>query len=358
MPARTSASRRFGPIAPTGRSTKVGATRLPSEASRPPWTDTGTITRSDPPLRGLLPLTQQAVERAADRREHHVVHGPAEPILDVLEPLERSLGDREPAVRADPDVERRGRPRPHVEDAAQATQHRPGVDRGERRRAPNRIDGRHRRLHRVSEDGFGRLPQQLLRGGFRLRRPGRRRRIRTRVRRQVEDRRREVHAGQPVDHRVMDLHERGHVAVLEPLDHVELPERFRAVERAREDPLDLLRQLGPPPGARQGGPPDVEAEVERRIVDPDRVCEVERHHLHPLPEPRCQMQSRGDDGLHVLEPQPAVRAGRGVEHGQARDVHVHRGPLEVQEGRVERGQTFGGHGPPTVPLRGPAQHGC
>ena len=52
VPSRTSARRRLGPIAPTGRSTNAGATRLPSDASRPPCTETGIITRSVRPRVG------------------------------------------------------------------------------------------------------------------------------------------------------------------------------------------------------------------------------------------------------------------------------------------------------------------
>ena len=63
----------------------------------------------------------------------------------------------------------------------------------------------------------------------------------------------QVHAGQPVDHRVMHLHQGRDVTALETLDDVELPERLGPVERAREDPLDLLAELDPPAG-RAGAP--------------------------------------------------------------------------------------------------------
>jgi hypothetical protein len=89
----------------------------------------------------------------------------------------------------------------------------------------------------------------------------------------------------------MHLHQGRDVPALEPLDHVELPERLRPVERAREDPLDLFAELDPAAGVRERGPTDVEVQIERRVVHPDRQREPERDHLHLLAEPRREVQT-------------------------------------------------------------------
>jgi hypothetical protein len=111
-----------------------------------------------------------------------------------------------------------------------------------------------------------------------------------------------MHAREPVDHRVMHLHQRRDVPALEPLDHVELPERLRPVERAREDPLDLFAELEPAAGVRERGASDVEVQVERGVVHPDRQRQPERDHLDLLPQARRQVQARREHLLHVLEP--------------------------------------------------------
>ena len=61
------------------------------------------------------------------------------------------------------------------------------------------------------------------------------------------------------------------------LDHVELPQRPRAVERARHDPRDLVGELVV--GARRGQRhlAHVVAEVELGLVDPVGIVEPERH---------------------------------------------------------------------------------
>src|SRR5215203_2390230 len=97
VPSRTSASRRFGPIAPTGRSTNAGATRLPSDASRPPSTETGPLTRSVRPRVG------------AGRGRRGAGHP-------------GGAGVRRPAGRGDGPDERGRGPRAHVQDAAEPRQ--------------------------------------------------------------------------------------------------------------------------------------------------------------------------------------------------------------------------------------------
>ena len=77
------------------------------------------------------------------------------------------------------------------------------------------------------------------------------------------------------------------------------------------------------------------------VVDPQRPREITRHTEHPLSQAGREVQSRFDDALHVVVGQRTVRAR--VEHGDARDVHVHRRTLQVQEAGVEAGEAFGRH---------------
>ena len=59
------------------------------------------------------------------------------------------------------------------------------------------------------------------------------------------------------------------------------------------------------------------------------------------------MEARLGDPGDILVGERSVLARR--EHGYAGDVHVHRGPLQVEEARVQAGQTFGWHRNLTVP---------
>src|SRR5262249_52448109 len=67
---------------------------------------------------------QQVVQATGHRGEHHVVDGPAERVLDVLEGLHRRLDHREPPVGPDPAVEGTLR-REHAatQDLPKATEH-------------------------------------------------------------------------------------------------------------------------------------------------------------------------------------------------------------------------------------------
>ena len=86
----------------------------------------------------------------------------------------------------------------------------------------------------------------------------------------------------------------------EALEHVELPERLRAVERSRQDTADRPLQLWAAAGRRDRRPPEVEVEVEALVVDPERTGEVERHRQDALSEAGRQMDPRLDHSLDVV----------------------------------------------------------
>jgi hypothetical protein len=138
---------------------------------------------------------------------------------------------------------------PHPEDAAHA--------RGERAQA----EGRHRRrlqhLVRAVDQGLDRvrdlpkdgLSHEIYPSRLRLRVPRRRHRRFGGRWIDVVEHRRELHPGDPVDHRVVHFEQGRHVTLLQPFDHVELPERLRPVQGPRQHALHGVRQSRRPPGA-------------------------------------------------------------------------------------------------------------
>jgi hypothetical protein len=86
-----------------------------------------------------------------------------------------------------------------------------------------------------------------------------------------------------VDGRVVHLRVVGAPAALDPGDHVGLPQRTAAVELSGVDAGDLLAELLA--GARRGKRklPEVELDVEVRVVHPVGTAEPQRHLDQALP---------------------------------------------------------------------------
>src|SRR5690349_19185301 len=84
-------------------------------------------------------------------------------------------------------------------------------------------------------------------------------------------------------------------AVLEPLDEVDLPQRPTAVQLPGLHPPDELAELVKRAGPGQGAAPDVVADVEVLVVDPDRVRDVSGHPADLLPVPRDEADPPGDE---------------------------------------------------------------
>ena len=141
------------------------------------------------------------------------------------------------------------------------------------------------------------------------------------------------------------------MSVLQALDHVELPERLRPVERPGKDPLDLLGQLHPAPRVRERRATDVEVQVERGVIDPDRQGWSPNGTILTFCRrrgARCRREANTDTTSSNCS--PPVGPGRRIEHGQPGDVHVHRRSLQAAgTTRRERGEAFGGHDP-NLPL--------
>ena len=284
------------------------------------------------------------MQPSSDTGEHRVVDRPAQRALDVAEERERHLGGREPAIGPDAHVERTTGRRSHPDDDPEPVERFADDGRGVHRCLRDPDDG----FHRVQDQIVDRVGRELEAGRRRFRHPrllgwsadvG--------VRREVEQRRRDQHPGDPVGQRVVHLQQdRGSVA-LQSLEDVKLPERFAPVERTRQDPAHRALQLQPAPRRGDRRTPQVEVQIEMVVVDPERPGQTPRQVEDPLPEAWCEMQTRRRHLGDVLVRERTVRA-RG-EHGDPRDVHVHGGTLQVEEARVEAGEPFGWHGGSTVP---------
>jgi len=138
-----------------------------------------------------------------------------------------------------------------------------------------------------------------------------------------------------VDRRVVDLREDAGPAALEAVDHVELPQRARAVERPRHDPRDLLGELRIAARLGERQLADVVVEVEVGVVDPVRVVEAERHLAHAPAQRRQEREPVADQRAHLLAAEAAARRRRGVEDRETRDVPGVAAALQREELRVE-----------------------
>jgi hypothetical protein len=143
------------------------------------------------------------------------------------------------------------------------------------------------------------------------------RRNRHRLRRRVEQDRRDVDAGDPVDERVMGLGQQREAVIGQPLDEPQLPQRASAIQRLREHATGQALELPVAAWPRQRRMTDVEVDVEVRIVHPHRAPLVERHEGQPLSVARHQVQP-GDD----LGDQFFIGRRRALEHHAAGHVHV------------------------------------
>ncbi len=179
-----------------------------------------------------------------------------------------------------------------------------------------------------------------LRGGAMV---GVRRRDLAAGRLQVQKGDEDLGAGEAVQGGVMHLGEHPDLAVLQPLDEVDLPQRVVAVQRALEDAGGLVGELADVAGGRQRELPHVVVQVDL-TVQPVRVVQPERD-LHELPAERLeQMDPLGQRALEVIQRHDAPGGGGRVVDRDAPDVPVVAVVLDGEELGVEAGQLS--HGPP------------
>ena len=247
-------------------------------------TDTGTIARRDRPFVASPAALEQGVDAAGDDREDDVVHGAAERLLDRPEHREGSLGGREATVGTDLPVERPARRRPHPRDGAERVRrrgHRLGHD-------PRLACDVGEALDRVEDRVLDRVADQVLQ---------RRRRLGDHVSSgspvgvsAVRSNRADaiIMFADPVRHRVVDLQQDRGPILREVLEHVELPERLRSVERAGQHATHGPLELEPSARRRHGRTAEVEVEVESIVVDPHGPGEVAGNRQQLPAEPRSQ----------------------------------------------------------------------
>ena len=284
------------------------------------------------------PLEVRA-ERAAGDRENDVVHGAADEVLHFLDVVERDAREREVPSRRDALVEVRRR----------RLEHRHAV--GVRRILPEPDDVL-RRLHRALRETqeerrllHARLQRvrdelEVRRDRFAVRRRGRRQSRRHPLR--VHEVHEERCPGDTIDERVMELEDEAEAPVLEPLDHPQLPERTRAIERRAQDATRHRAELDESARLRQRDLTDVMDDVEVRILDPKRMVEGHRDLDQTpteiaIPEDLL-LNTLGESGERI----PAGNLGR-IEHRRECDVHLNLRRFQIKERGVEPRQPFHAH---------------
>ncbi len=153
--------------------------------------------------------------------------------------------------------------------------------------------------------------QQVGAGRLRPRVPGRRGVGLGRVGLEVEEHRRDVHARDAVDERVVGLGDQGEGVLADAVDQPQLPQWLGAVQPLGEDPPGQVAQLLLAGGARQRRVAHVVAGVEVRVVDPDRAALHERRPRELLAVARHEVQALlelGDEVLVAAAPRRRTRA--------------------------------------------------
>ena len=147
-----------------------------------------------------------------------------------------------------------------------------------------------------------------------------------------------------VDRRVVELDVEGEAAgrnagdVVEPLDHVRLPQRLAAIERPRVDARHLDAELAPVAGLRQRDVAHVELDVHLGVLDPVRPVEAHRHGDEAPPEDRRRVEPRLEELEDVLEPDLSAGSRGRVVDPEPGDVHVLVAVLHLQEHVVHTGK--------------------
>ena len=154
---------------------------------------------------------------------------------------------------------------------------------------------------------------------------------------QVGDR---VRARDPVDGRVVHLGEHRDLAGLQALDHEELPQRPRAVQRDAGEVAAQVRQLAVTTRRGHRHPVHVPVDVEVVVDHPHRVVDPQGHLLELAVEHR----DVGDPALELVTELIEVVAASGdrlrVQDDHPAHVQQLRRGLQVEEAGVESTEAF------------------
>ena len=178
---------------------------------------------------GIAPVPEQVrAQRARHHRQHDVVDRPAERVLDRLQQREVGVGPREPAVRADPDVQRRRR---RARDPGCGHRASPAAARPASAPASSGRDSNERakpnggRTRSASESANSSAAARQRSRGERCGRSGL-----DRIGLEVEEHGQDVDARDAVHECVVGLADQRETAVAELVDEPDLPQRLLAVE--------------------------------------------------------------------------------------------------------------------------------
>ena len=218
-------------------------------------------------------IAQEPPQHRRAQGHHHVVDRDVETVLDLLDVVEVQLGQRDVAVGGDRRVEpgwRARERRGHGQTGARATQslH----DRCDRRR--HQIG----QLQRTRCEPHQATRRDLKRAGP----PGALHRFRRRhVGFDAAQLRQQVGAGHPIHRGVVDLRHhlqqaaRARVGAGDTLDHPHLPQRPAAIQRRGCDVSAYLGQFTAPSWRRQTDAEQMTIEIERIVLDPHRIVQIE-----------------------------------------------------------------------------------
>jgi hypothetical protein len=133
---------------------------------------------------------------------------------------------------------------------------------------------------------------------------------------------------------VVHLRQQRNPPVRQTVDQVQLPQWPSPVQRARDDPRNLLRELPIASARRQGKLANVEVEVEVGILHPVRASDPQRYPCKLPAKRRQQVEPRPQKPAQIpdLDP-PARRRGR-IQNRQERDVPEVPNILDVQKLRI------------------------
>jgi hypothetical protein len=159
------------------------------------------------------------------------------------------------------------------------------------------------------------------------------------MRLQAHDGLREGASGLPVDACMVNFRIHRDLAALQPVDHVELPQRAAAVHQRGVQAAHVLLELAQRAGPRQRDAAHVVVEVHVLVLHPHGVRQLEGHQRELAREDLRQVHAARHVRLHILVV-VALVVRRQLQQVQAAHMHRRLGCLGVQEGRVQAAQVF------------------
>ena len=147
----------------------------------------------------------------------------------------------------------------------------------------------------------------------------------------------ELGARGPIDGGVVEFGQDGKAVLAQPLDHVDLPQRVAAIQSPADEAGDQLDQLVVRSGGGERRLAQMKLQVEVRVLDPERMVQLERYLDEPAAQRFHVRQAPGQLVPQGFVGRP-VGIGRTGENPQAADVAERRPRLHVQETGVDPAQ--------------------